>query len=679
MPGSPPCPPVVDDLPLPAEGEDLDAFEFRGAVDALARHLLSSRREAVARLNTIVSLEAEWGWGKTTFANLLVGRLTALLGEERPRGSDPGLLPLRIDYNAWLSGPQDGSHWASIAARIGRAFYLDLQQRLLAIAGDGDGPVPVTLGHPAAEGDELPLRVPDRAQILDPRTRWTDIAWQLSEAVPGDRWDPCFALFTDAPSKLPGRGFSGREAARSLARVASGALQAVARQDGAALLGTATTAAGELASAHRDASAPAAPESDEFVAHLGTLMRVLRPRVRGWRAILVLEDVARLDDRSLSDLLEALSYLRHLPGVLVLICVDRGIADRVLIERPGDGGEGRLAKTIDIRQRVPPATWTHRTALIGAWCGSLGMPAPDATARSLGRWCFEHGQHSPRQIKRLLRWLDVRLRGLAPADPEAWTEVVRLGALLYRRDALGVDGPSLLGALGEPPQVERLLLGLPVQPWDSRTWPEMAIDPGLLPKTPSAREWLGTMRRFGLIVHLVGPDHPETLAAERRVREAHERHFARLQQESPWVALLPKVAELEPEAAWDELHHRLLRTAEAQDGEAHQLVRALRAANVVAAMRQLDLHLVRPAPTIAGLAQAWAQGHDLHAAVVHLQRGPVAEFGLLLLALLHGNLYADAAARLPPPQGLDVQRRAATDRVAQVLADLLARRRRSRG
>lgn len=673
-----PYPDVLDDLPLQRVGDDIDPFEFKGAVDALAEHLLASRRDPVARLNTVVSLEAEWGWGKTTFANLLVEAV--LTGLRAEPGYDPKnqALPMRVDYNAWLSGPEDGRHWAAIAARVGRAFYLDLQQRVLAEAEQADGPVKLSLGDPLNPGGRIEVALPAREQVLDPRTTWTDIAWQLAEAMPRPSWDPCLALFADAPSKLPGRGFSGREARRTLVRLIADTALAGAKGDALAAAGAATRAGGQLAGAYADTKAPAAAESDEFVRHLDKLLAVLRPNAFGWRAVLVVEDVARLDETGLSSFLEALSYLRHLGSVLVLLCVDRRIADRVLVEYPASDGEGRLTKTIDLRQRVPAATWSHRYALIRAWCDSLGMPSSGDTARTLGRWCFEHSQHSPRQLKRLLRWLDVRLRGVPPDQRSAWPETVLLGAQLYRRDALGVAGEMVLADLGDASTVERLLLRLPLQPWDSRRWPELHKDARLVPTSATAKAWLGTLRRFGLVVHLVGPDHEETLAAERRVREGQQRHLDLLHRESPWVAHFHKVARLDPADAWDELHHGLRTLAQSDGKGSWQLVRALRAANVVAAMRRLDLHGTRPPATIAGLAGAWAQGHDLLSVVLDEKRGPVAEFGLLLLALLHGNLYEVAAAALPQAEGADVARRQAATQVAQVPELLLSAQRSGR-
>ncbi len=661
----------LDDIPQTRRDLGEDAFSFSDAVQQLAEHLLPAPG-TVAELNTVVSIEAEWGWGKTSFANLLVAAIQRSLRSDGNRGTRA--VPMVVPYNAWLSGPSNGSHWSAIALRIGHALYTEVHDQLIR-AADADGPIALELGHPTEPGARITARVTDREQVLHRQSGWTDIAWQLSEAVPATRWHPCLALFGDAPSKLPGRGFSGREAGRSLGRLATRVLESSLKSDQVGAAGAALAAAGSLVGAYSDNGAPAAAESDEFVAHLGTLMRMLRPDARGWRAILVVEDVARLDDDGLASFLEALAYLRHLQGVLVLLCLDRRIADRVLVERGLESGEGRLTKTIDLRQRVPAITWSHRHALVRAWCDSVDLPHADEVAHALGRWCAEHGQASPRQIKRLLRWLDVRLRAhpLDATRPRAQVvSTVLFIASLYRHDALGIGGEELIDSMEQPGAVEQMLLRLPHQPWDRRPWPELAIDPNLEPSSPSARDWIGGLRRFSLIVHLVGPEHPRTMEAEQRLREAWRRHLDRLATESPWVASIVGVRGERPEDAGDKLLARLgglLSNTAATADLAHQRVRAIRAANVVAAMRSMDVHGKPPSATVAGVCDAWAQGHDLVTLVRRGARADIGDLALLILALLHGSLYDEAVAVLDDRDGSRI--RAAADRLHAYTEEIL--------
>ncbi len=433
-------------------GEE-DLFEFSPAAAELARQvgflLDQDRDEAV-----IVSVEGPWGSGKSTFAEMVWTQW---------RAANPGVEPVRVRFNAWLSTPEDGSAWPVLARRIGQELYT----RLRAAGAPGQKHLDLRIRRPVHPASE-PLRLL-LDEVGDPRQHWTEIAWRLHQAVAARDWHPCLTLFCDGDSRLAGRGVGTREGLGLLFQT----VKAAARLKGEPMavltdLSGVVAALGEAwrARAHR-------PDmmSDEAVALLDRLIECLHPLGARPRVWLEIEDISRLDETRLRGLLSSLAWLEGLRGVVVVLVLDREQADDVLLDGPS--GEGALVRSLHLRQRVPAVLPRHWIRLVERWAEDQGLDLEriGPLASELGDLWNGHGVVTPRHVKRGLVWMHQRLSastGPALSDLSR-PAVLALGAVWLRLEGM-VDLAGLgqilaqIGAAG--------LVDLPRQLWSNRAWPD---------------------------------------------------------------------------------------------------------------------------------------------------------------------------------------------------------------
>lgn len=687
-----------------------DRFEFKAAVTGLCKHLVESwpAKCGVTRGCTVLSIEGAWGWGKTSFSQMLSQSLLDAVDRdvEQP---ESGRRPVVVEYNAWLSGPHDGRHWTALAMRIGEAIVQRAQSRYLEKLRDHDAvlyrrvlsmdpdkkdrrlrclrrklasAVPLAVGHPDLDSKEprLDLKLPPRAQVFDPRTPWTDWAWQLSQAVPAEQWRPFFGLFNDSPSKLPGRGLSHQQALDVLVDMGARSTEAALKGSQVAALGAPVAATRQLVAAYRGDGVPAEPESQEFVRALDDLCRVLHHEARGWRLVVRIEDVSRLGNEGRDALLEALAYLRQLKGCLVLLEIDRREADRVLVEaRAGPHGEGRLTKTIDLRTEVPESRWHERVELIATWLrANLGFQPEEpadaslaavvrASAHGLARWCQQHEVASPRELKRLLRWIDAHAPRLHRLPIRAPGILLTL-AELYRHSALGVAGDTILAALQAQEDLPEQLVELPAQPWDQRPWPDqtttlLPVATGWWEQQPAdVRALVGAIRGFVLVLHLCGPDSQVSTTAEKQCWERLAGHLQALRGRNPLAA---SILRLRVEDRPGLMFQGLL------DGIGANLskdrVSELRdTGSLVELMGHLDLRLAPPSESFSAIIERWYDGAGLVEASSRRPADEVLDCTLLLLGLFHGDKYLEARHCAAEPNDDQARwRRQVTDALAQ--------------
>lgn len=433
-------------------GEE-DLFEFGPAAAELARQvgflLDQDRDEAV-----IVSVEGPWGSGKSTFAEMVWSQW---------RLANPGIEPVRVRFNAWLSTPEDGSAWPVLARRIGQELYT----RLRGPVAPGQKNLDLRLRRPARPGDE-PLRVL-LDEVGDPRQHWTEVAWRLHQSIDARDWHPCLTLFGEGESKLAGRGLGTREGLGLLFQT----VKAAARLKGEPMavltdLSGVVAALGEAwrARAHR-------PDmmSDEAVALLDRLIECLHPLHTRPRVWLEIEDISRLDEQRLRGLLSSLAWLEGLRGVVVVLVLDREQADDVL--QNGPSGEGALVRSLHLRQRVPAVLPRHWIRLVERWAEDQGLTREriGPLASELGDLWHGHGVVTPRHVKRGLVWMHQRLS--APEGPSladlTRPAVLALGAVWLRQEGLVDLGGlgQILGQIGPAGLVD-----LPRQLWSNRAWPD---------------------------------------------------------------------------------------------------------------------------------------------------------------------------------------------------------------
>lgn len=653
----------LDDRPISGtRGTDL--LGFRPSAQWLARGLSALRTDhspvgapwdgrwgRPARNNVSVTLEGPWGSGKTSYANLVVDALVAADDASR----DPLLdEPVRVEFNVWQSGSIDISPWSALCYRVGEAFYARLHERAVA-AETADRKL--TLADPVRL--EAPLISVDPSPLAEARLHWVEVARRLSAAIPGTSWHPCLNLFGDAPSKVPGRGASWSEALREGPRLAGAVVKALLGGVGAvSAVSDGVSSAGELLRRPTETGPSWGVDSKEFVRDLDRLLHVLHPRPRSWRLLLLVEDVTRLDASELPRVLDALGYVRRLSDIVSLTLLDDHIvatlealaqrrvtgAQRVELP-PAPGGEQFVTKLVGLRQRVPQPLIADISALVARWWGSLDLQhvAARGGALATSRRLVERGIRTPRQVKRALRALWMRL---ADEDYEPLRDAIASGAVsddardrivglhvdLHAFGEGRLDGALLL----ERAQTAAAdLLALPIQPWDGSPWLDRQYASLLAVEWPLAQELVAGLRLIALAHHVrcLEPDHP-LVASGRQAWASYRTAQGRAGDDPLQLALLTG-ADAIGEA-------RLLAHLEARLTEENaQLTRQLVTPAVLAvAARRYRLADDDPAPaTIPEILDSWFDGDALVQAIMKsAPRSPEHAMALTLLHLFNEHM-----------------------------------------
>jgi len=470
---------------------EADLFEFTRSVDILARELDDAMSLQLSGA-VIVGIEGGWGTGKSTYLRLLNEQLVKNRGAVAATGAPPPT-PLRVQFNAWLSCPRGGGTWAALAERIGEAIY------------DYWRPTDRSTEQLNYHLDE---RLGRASFTADYRHPWHEIAGRISEEVSPKHWHPALNLFGTASSKLPGRGLKLKTAASQVFPLIGAAFKAAAQKFDSAAKDTGEVLTTFTEAWRMVASRPPA-ESDEYVrqlnwllAHLGPVSEADRLAVAGKRGaphhpqlIVEIEDVSRLDDERLEDLLATLAYLEAMDRTLVLMALDREQADALAAPRSAHmDGESALVRIIHFRQRVPFVQLRHRARLVESWSIEHHFSPPVALqlAFDLVRIWGRAGLSTPRQIQRALLRLNAAVREWSQWDAENWRALTAV-------PASGVDianGPLIAGVsaialvqLTEDKFIDldalgaglaalnsEALLVLPMAVWNGRRWPDGGVN-----------------------------------------------------------------------------------------------------------------------------------------------------------------------------------------------------------
>lgn len=509
-----------------SEHASQDRFGFTSAVTFLVAEILEMLRERRPRNGdnrgqgaVIVGIEGGWGTGKSTFLRL-TRKMLDDHQEALAKKGEGGERPLSVSFNAWLSCPEGGGTWAVLSERIAQALYENLKETREKKTGTE---VVVATGRkwlgrdrsdaPARHTMKLKLdeRLGEATVEIDKRDAWQELAGRISQAVADREWSPALNLFGEAPSKLRGRGLDARTGMFMLVRLMF-ALQKAFTDAEKALTSTGEVIQ-KLGEAWRSTTPRPPTESDVFVDQLNWLLAHLGPKVRGApRLIIEIEDISRLSDKTLGDLLSALAYLERLEETLVFLALDREQAD-ALASRSAKGGERALVRTIHLRQRVPFVRPELRARLLWEWAGDVGVEDSLRSGLSgelLDLW-IEHGVRTPRQIKRMLTRLNVAV--------SSWP--VRGRASWERLNQPGAAGRTLVGCILAVSTVqlaeERLipapragvilselgahaLLSLPICLWNGLEWPDRFTNEHDLAAAPALRwqvRWAVVLRDLG--------------------------------------------------------------------------------------------------------------------------------------------------------------------------------------
>ncbi len=481
----------LDQHPLTsAEG---DLFEVGGACRELAQRLQSCHRPDApgGPKNLIVSLEGNRGSGRTSFANLLLEEL------QRQETEQEGLeAPIDVRFELGWSGAAELSIWSALAYRIGESLYRRFHQRCLESGRRVEIASPLRAAH-----EPEPARIKVKTKPFgDPRLHWLAVARRLSDAISREHWSPCLNLFSEAPSKIPGRRLGWNDSRNALTHAAEGLVAGFG-----AAPANAIEKGGKAARALLKKRLVEGPtwgvDTTEFVRELGVLLRVFHPRPSGWSAVIVLDDLNRIEAAEVRGVQETLDSLRRLDGVLVLVVLDpragRLLEHRVpaahtsrSAEPSGDqfdeevnleGLEGRdgLHALIDLRLPIPTPAKHEVIAMTRRFIEELKLPISQSEVSHFARRLRSRGILRPRETKRALLWLWMRLG--RPGSPTTLL-TDRAGEPLAPRHRLGMLEVLLdlhlfienrLGAANLLETAEKhfpVLAHFPVRPWNLRGW-----------------------------------------------------------------------------------------------------------------------------------------------------------------------------------------------------------------
>ncbi|MBK8253727.1 MAG: hypothetical protein IPK82_13805 [Polyangiaceae bacterium] len=463
----------LEDRPIETHTVEFDLWGTNRAASQLAAKLVETQRLSPGpRRGPCVSIEAPWGGGKTSFANLLCGHIRELCGVAPP---------LVIRLNVWQSSGLDLSPWAAIAYRLGEAFYKWLVSQIK------DGKVHIQPPNLGAHEEPLPLEATkplSHGGFADGRLHWLEAAKRISALIPDEHWDPCFKLFSDAPSKVPGRGKGWAEGLTVLTKLASAATKAYVTVDPVAAVEGAVDAAKELRPSQLIEGPSWGVDTREFVVQLNTLLRSLYPNPTMWRAILVVDDIARVRREEIPFVLDALGYVRDLDDVLVLLCIDESMVnylekqaqEQVVVHSQG-GHEPYMTKLVTLRHRLGQTGIADMAQLASRFFTDLGLDPTWSFTDGLNptRRLLDQGLCTPRQIKRALHWMYIRVAG---EGPDGMLPLLRRdSALAERVFALLVDLHLFVeGRLTAADLIKSthksvsVLNQFPNRPWDGGDW-----------------------------------------------------------------------------------------------------------------------------------------------------------------------------------------------------------------
>ena len=592
--------------------------------------------------NLVVSFEGRRGSGKTSFVNLLVAEL------RRQEGDDA---PVEVRYELDRPGSTQLSIWAAVAYRIGEALYRRFHRRCM----EAGQPVEILSPARAAEGAGTPLVSVKTSQLEDPRLHWLAVARRLSDKVPKGHWGPCLNLFVDAPSKIPGRRLEWQDGRNALLHASEGLVAAVTGQAGKALEGGGR-AARKLVEKRLVEGPTWGVDTAEFVRELGILLRVFHPQRTGWRAVVVLDHLSCFDDVDVQQVEEALSLLRQLEGVLVLLVLDPR-AGRLLdpasraasARRPqedasqqGDAeSDPREARDgfhalVDLRLPVPTPSNYELVGMTRRFIEELNLPISSSEVTAFARLLLRRGVARPRETKRALLWLWMRLHhSVAPrtllidrlGEPLEATrrrEILELLLDLHLFIEKRLPAASLLRTAESCFPV---LAHFPVRPWNLRGWTDrqergLALWDGQL--DASERDLilllrLLTLGKFAGAEHLMSGHRSRARELWRRCREEW------IKQDPLWLGRLDEV---EARSLKAHLENRLSQV---------KLIKMLFFGFLVSAGRRFDL--AGPvAPDGGGLRprEHWFDSDLLTMIYQHKQSSPTdRRCCLVLLNLLH--------------------------------------------
>ena len=506
----------------PILSPDGDLLGYREPAEAIAASLRAAHPRSSGQEDghnagsLIVTLEGFWGTGKTSFSNLLLHELRD--------HDDPWRAPVEVWFSAWQSASMPLSPWEALAYRLGEAFYSRFHRWCLRGQGKGSE---VTIGHPLwkALDPELSRPKPDPELKIKPhsvklneeRLHWLEVAFRLSNAVREKDWDPCLKLFNDAPSKIGSRSLDNRIGMKALIDLAAGVLSmAVAKPD--KVIGS-TAEAAKLFLEQRLIEGPGwGIDTLEFVRGLNRLLYVLHPGARDWRAVIVVDDTTRLNEEDLPRVLDALGYLRELDDVLVILNVNdhvikqlkgirRGFAERDPEEPPGSFGEDFLTRLVNVRFPMPQPQEAELWRMMARFLEDLGMPPVTVVSPAL-RHLGNSRKVTPREVKRALQWLWFRL-GPDSADTQRVAldsldgeELERLLILLLDLHLFTEGLQSGAAVMERSFDHAKVLLHLPVQPWNLRPWLDgLGNDLELWYAYPEALRLIEVARRQELIFY----------------------------------------------------------------------------------------------------------------------------------------------------------------------------------
>jgi len=498
------------DVPISQETDDL--FGYKHAASYLAQKLhddakfyrFSFPEDSEAGSFSLL-LEGRWGSGKTSYSNLLVEMLSKD-GDIYPPNS------LRvIRFNIWQSKSMEISAWASLAYRLGQEFYSQIHRQCIEVEGKGK----FQLGMFSNRKPNCQLAKISMDFLRDPRLHWVEVAQRISQKVPQKNWDPCYKLFCDAPSKVPGRGMDWREGSGVLNDLSGAAIKVALLKPDKAVDDVFQSIKG-LGNKRLLEGSPWGVDTLEFINDLNLLLYSLNPIEEGWRGVIIVDDIARLDESDFPFLLETLAYLKKLNQILVILNIDyqtfskiealKYVYENNLKKQSVQVTESFLTKMVNLRIQVPLPSPAEQVRSLIPHHEHFGFPTVQPFSDAL-RHLLDHGINTPRQIKNALRWFSIRL-GSNKKDQSCLISSPCLSSKIYLQIIIFMSDLYLYcngfiegKALVESVESNRnIFLNMGRQPWNLRPWADQ-LPPNYNKSVnlSEAKDLLSTIRFLALV------------------------------------------------------------------------------------------------------------------------------------------------------------------------------------